>query len=284
MEQASRVDAHCRMLVRALTEGVDVLAALLAEDAGSEAGWTALADLAVLGSVLDRDYPQSGAARLLRAVGGVATAAGARLASAPGPQQWAAHVAAVCADPAAERLRITHPSVKLLLEQSNDAVQALGPSWRREEIAFVNARLHGTPLPALRALPAENTNMVLYELAHLAFYTTDFGARTAACPLAKAEAGPLAQAAAARARYFAARFPALEEYWDLGLELVLAHRYLAGAWPESATIWAGSVIPRLAGQARRAILADRLNYLRFYHPMAVAALVSAGVCKEEGGT
>jgi hypothetical protein len=276
MEEACRVGAHCRTLVRELTEGVDVLAALLAQDAGSEAGWTALVDLALLGSVLGRDDPQSGAAELLRAVYGVVTAARARLAGAPGPQQWAAHFAAVCADPAAEQLRVAHASVKRLLDQSGDAVLALGPSWRSEEIAFVNARLHGSPLPALRALPAENTSMVLYELAHLAFYSTDFGARVAAAPLA--------QAAAARARHFAARFPALDEYWDLGLELVLAHRYLAGAWPDSATIWAGSVIPRLAERARRAMRADRLHYLRFYHPMAVAALVSAGVCKEEGGT
>ncbi len=255
-------------LITELAGNVEVLLTLLTNDPRFEPGLTALADIALFASILERDYPESGSTVLAAAVRSVLAAPALRVGAAnPGPEEWALHAARVWLDPAMEQQRLHDQHILDLVVESERAVFALGPPWRPEEIAHVSAHLTGSALPALRAVKVEASVMSLYELTHVAFYATDFGAVPAS--------GPLAAELGATAARVADELASTEWGYDVGVELVLAARFLSGQWQPEAEVWTGIVMPQWASIARSALRGHPEQFLVLYHPMMVTALAVA---------
>jgi hypothetical protein len=257
-------------LVTELARNVKVLSTLLTNDPRSESGLTALADLALLASVLARDHPGSNPEPLADAVRYVLAVLAPRPGGAsPGPEEWALHAAQVWLDADIERQRLHNRHICELVAESKWAVLALGPPWRPEEIAYVDACFTGSSLPALRAVKVDTSIISLYELTHVAFYATDFGAVPAQ--------GPLAAQLAATAAKVAGEIASTDWGWDVGVELILAARFLSGRWPAEADVWIGTLMPERTRLAISALRGRPEQFMSLYHAMGITALALAQV-------
>lgn len=255
-------------LIREVAGNIEVLLTLLTSDPSAEPTLTALADLALCASILERDHSASSVCLLACTIRSVLDAPIlGTIGLSPGPEAWALHAARSWLDPAIERQRLHDNRIHNLLAESERVVLALGPSWRPEEVAHVAARLTGSNLPALRAVRVDSSVMSLYELAHVVFYATDFGAVMVSSPLA----AELAATAMRRAEELSA---AVWGY-DVGVELILAARFLSGQWPPEATAWIGTLMPEWARIALTTLHEQPEQFLRLYHSMILTALAVA---------
>ena len=284
-------------LVLALARRAPELVSLLDHDPRCEAAWTAVADLALLASVLERDVPVIGRPlhEALRA--SLPSLLGRAHELGPGPQHWAAHAAAAWVEPETERERLRDPRSRAAVEVSRGVVLQLGPAWRPEEVAHVAFRLGATRNPPpLRQVELAAPGGSPYELTHVAFFGTDFGAVQPAGSATPGESkrAPAREAAederpsersgeavaaqlvekAAAALGLLARGDWRQDDWiyDLGAELLLATHCLTGAWPAESLPWITAIMPERAERTLETLEREPGALLRLYHLMAVTAL------------
>jgi hypothetical protein len=254
---------------------VEALSVLLARNPKSEQGLTALADFALIASILKRKRLARGAGLLAQAVGTELLARALQASASPGPEEWAVHVASAWLNPRAERLRLRDPLLSALVAKSEQIVLSLGPRWRPEEVRYVAACLHGSSLPALRPVRLDSATSP-YELTHVAFYATDFGS-------VPASPDHLADEMAAVAARLAGELSGFGQYYDLGLELILAARFLSTRWPAEAGEWVTKSVPQWSSVALSTLRRHPEQFLALYHPMLLTALATAQFAAD-GGT
>lgn len=260
--------------VARLTEWAPLIGEMLRADPGSESGLTALCDLALLSSVLTRDRVVEGAERLSAALAGVLGSTAPTEAPHPGPAAWARHAAGAWLDPGQERLRLADPAYQCVVSGSAEVMLVLGPSWRKEEISHVASRLHALPLPGPRSGSDAGNAVELYELAHVAFYCTDFGAATGAI------ADDLARCLASQLARGLSILPMEDAWLDLAAELMLGHWYLTGDWPSprstkgpDAASWRVHIGPKWIWQTIDTFSVNDPEMLFRYHTLAVTAML-----------
>lgn len=254
-------------VVAELARGTNVLVEALTDDPRSEAALTALADLSLLGAVLERHSEGTSISILARSLRGIlAKSSVCDGPLPPGPEAWALHACRAWLDPAAERRRLEDRQSREIVDGSRRVVLTLGPNWRPEEVAYVAACLNGSDLPALRPVKSDVTaRSAMYELAHIAFYATDFGAAPAA-------RGSIAANLVATAAGVIGQLEKTASNWDVGVELILAARYLSGHWPKEANAWIRSLIPNWLSVALSSLRDGPERFLGVYHAAAVSAL------------
>lgn len=268
-------------LLAALETGTGGLVRLLTEDPTSEPALTALADLALIASVIENQAPSDAGRALVDSLRAVLFQPARRPGDGtPGPEQWALHAARVWLDPICEGERVKQTPVGDLVARSGEIVLSLGPPWRAEEVAYVRACLDPTrPLPPLRRVPYDGTLQSIYELTHVVFYATDFG-RSPVDARAAEETATIAEVIARGfaewlSRPEAETLPEVHGWYDAGLELVLALRFLRGGWSADATRWLETIIPAHSEQALQVLRHRPDRFLSLYHPMAMAAMALA---------
>ena len=177
------------------------------------------------------------------------------------------HAARAWLDPVRERQRLKDQLILRVVLESEHTILTLGPTWRPEEVAHVAARVFGSDLPKLRPVNMDGTVFSMYELAHVAFYCTDFGG-------IRVE-GSLSSELALVATRGAAELATTDWGWDLGTELVLAARFLSGGWPAQVDPWIRTLLPQRASAAASTLREHPEAFLRVYHPMVLSAVALA---------
>lgn len=201
----------------------------------------------------------------------VIVAAQSRVTTVPGPEVWAMHAARAWIEPDAERDRLRDSRLRTRVDVSRRRVRQLGPAWRAEEIAHVSERVFGSPLPGFRVVTVDGSMTSLYELTHVAMYSTDFGAVRISNP--PSDVSTVAVASLTNLGH---------NGWDLIVELILASRFVSGAWPPAADRWIGMVLPSLVAGALSNLRRDPERYfLPLYHPLIWTALLLAGAERSE---
>jgi len=253
-----------RRALDALRDGLRTVAAELCLNPESEWALTALADLALLERARVRLIPDPVARAVSRGIGvvldrqgcpdgGSTTRAWALMAAGA----WVGRISP-CTMPEADRV-----SRRMI---------RFGPSWRADEVTYFRARLGG-PLPALRPVSTSSIGG-LQELAHVAFFASDFGAYRLRGGLAS-ELGKHASGAAIGLR-------ASPDDYDLVLELVLASRWLTGRLEPVLDDWARRLVPAWTFAAAEAIGKSANRYRSLYHALAQSSLLITQITVDGG--
>ncbi len=186
----------------------------------------------------------------------------------PGPEAWAILTGRCFVEPRRHRADLD-AGLRDVAEAVARLVLDLGPDWRPWEVWAVRRRSgidEGSdppdPTPILeRAIANRGPD---YAVCHVVIYTTDFGRRPPPTGLLDA-AEPLL-AAGCDERGESAPLD------DLGLETLVAHRYLTGRWHRAAGQWASRTIPEFASALTAPGRCPETFY-RAYHPTLLAARV-----------
>lgn len=260
------------LLIAELTKSIDTLIVLLTNNSRSEAGLTAIADLAIITSILKRDHPGIDSFELADAILALLENPVLRPRfENPGPEEWALHVARVCLNIDKERERLSSSMIIKLIEDSKRVVLSLGPPWRLDEVAYVETCVTGSDLPKLRTISIGAYNISLYELTHNALYATDFGRVSIE--------GAITNQLASTATEALSGLVDTEEDWDLGTELLLAVKFLTGKWPIGADVWLEKLMPKWSQNAVSKLHSHPDLFMSLYHQMSITALTFSQYAK-----
>lgn len=234
-----------------------------------EAMLTCLADAAVVAADLASVSDHRLLEPMRRSLASMLWSDAARdLTRQPGPEAWAILLGRCFVEPRRYRADLD-AGLRDVAEAAALFVLDLGPDWRPWEVWAVRRRAGiddgadpPDPTPILaRAIGNASSD---YAICHVIIYATDFGRQPPPSALLEA-AGPLLATSCDNHTDSA-------PLDDLGLETLLAHRFLTGRWHRAARHWTSRTIPEFAS-GLTALGHSPGAFYRAYHPALLAARV-----------